>query len=71
MRFVVGPEGESLASAHLKRMKICAIAYFSIARPTLARSLRDADASIRLNEHVAADDPAYSPPGLACQLICS
>jgi hypothetical protein len=52
-------------------MKICAIAYFSIARPTLARSLRDAEASIRLNEHVAADDPAYSPPGLACQLICS
>jgi hypothetical protein len=27
-------------------MKICAIAYFSIARPALARPLRDTEASI-------------------------
>jgi hypothetical protein len=39
-------------------VKICAIAYFSIARPALARLLREAEASIRLNEHVAADDSA-------------
>jgi hypothetical protein len=50
--------------------KICAIAYFSIARPALARLLCDTEASIRLNKHVAADDPAYSPIDLACQLIC-
>jgi hypothetical protein len=39
-------------------VKICALAYFSIARPALARLLREAEASIRLNEHVAADDSA-------------
>jgi len=52
-------------------VKICAIAYFSIARPALARLLRDIEASVRLNEHFAADDRAYSPINLACQLICS
>jgi hypothetical protein len=39
-------------------VKICAIAYFSIARPALARLLRDTEAGIRLNEHVAAGDSA-------------
>jgi len=51
-------------------VKICAIAYFSIARPALARLLRDTEEGIGLNQHVAADDRAYSPINLACQLIC-